>query len=62
LSFWDVTVQEIWDREGTGNTVPPVPKRKNFQVLWLNSRLLFDTGKKFSFTVSIFHFSWKYAG
>jgi hypothetical protein len=62
LSFWNVTVQEIWDREGTGNTVPPVLKRKNFQVLRLNSRLLFKTGKKFSFTVSIFHFIPKKVG
>lgn len=40
---------KIWDGKGTGNTVPPVSKRKNFQVLWLNSRLLFNTRQKIQF-------------
>jgi len=28
---------DFGDGEGTGNTVPPGDKRKNFQVCWINS-------------------------
>ena len=48
----------IWDGEGTGNTVPSGPKRKNFQVQWenmLTGILQYvknsATGVKFSFRI-----------
>jgi hypothetical protein len=44
------------DGEGTGNTVPPALKRKNFQVYRTNSVLKILEGQKNSFTVSILHF------
>ena len=52
----------IWDGEGTGNTVPHGPKRKNFQFSMDKHIRCHFIRVKTSVAVSIFHFSGDYEG